>query len=93
MNKSFTFTVILSLAACFAHAEQMPLLQINLEQKDIENLISIQKQKSLAQKIAYAAKLYPDLEFGRLPEDADEDGRLVRKYDNPASSRPKILLK
>jgi hypothetical protein len=93
MNKYFTFTAILSLLACFAHAQQMPLLQIELEQKDIENLIAVQKQKTLAQKIVQLTQMYPDLEFGQLPDDADEDGMLIRKYDDTAGIRPKILLK
>jgi hypothetical protein len=71
----------------------MPLLQIELEQKDIENLITVQKQKTLTQKIAQLTQMYPELEFGQLPDDVDEDSLLIRKYDNTTGGHPQILLK
>jgi hypothetical protein len=71
----------------------MPLLQIELEQKDIENLIAVQKQKTLTQKIAQLTQMYPELEFGQLRDEADEDSLLIRKYDNTTSDRPQILLR
>jgi len=92
MNKSFIFTAILSLLTCFANAQQMPLLQMRLDKNDVENLFAIQRQKSFSNKIVQLSKLYPELEFGRLPEDADEDGRYIRKFDG-SGGRPKILIK
>jgi hypothetical protein len=93
MNKSFTFTAILSLLVGVAHAQEMPLLQIHLERSDIENLIAVQKQKTLAQKVVELRRIYPDLEFGRLPDNSEEDGRLIRKYDSAAGGHARILLK
>lgn len=93
MNKYFKFIATLSLPACVAQAQQMPLLQVDIDRKDIQNLIAVQRHKTIAQKVVQLTRFYPELEFGRLADEADEDVKFIRKYDSPASNRPKILLK